>query len=201
MNKYAMAIDQDRCNGCNACVIACKVEHSAPNNVLLTTILEKEVGKYPNANRQFIPTLCNHCDNPPCVPVCPTKATYKRPDGIVLVDWDTCIGCGACVLACPYDQRHFVEDEGTCFPSGEGQYVNPEAYKAPGGVPMKCDFCFHRLDEGQGRMPACVEACPTNARIFGFLDGGYSPINTVISRKKPFALLPETGAGPNVYYF
>lgn len=199
MSKYAMAIDLDRCNGCNACVIACKVEHSAPNEVLLTTILEKEVGRYPNANRQFVPILCNHCDNAPCIPVCPTKATYKRPDGIVLVNWDACIGCGACSLACPYDQRHMVEDEKTSFPSGGGQYVNPDVDKAPKGVIMKCDFCYHRVDEGL--VPACVEACPTEARIFGLVDGSDTPINTVISRRKTFTLLPDKGAEPNVHYF
>jgi molybdopterin-containing oxidoreductase family iron-sulfur binding subunit len=199
MSKYAMAIDLDRCNGCNACVIACKVEHSAPNEVLLTTILEKEVGKYPNANRQFIPTLCNHCDNAPCIPVCPTKATYKRPDGIVLVNWDACIGCGACSLACPYDQRHIVASAATSFPTGASPYVNPDAHKAPQGVAMKCDFCFHRVDAG--RQPACVETCPTSARIFGWVDGSDTPINNVISRKKTFTLLPDKGTDPNVHYF
>lgn len=199
MSKYAMAIDLSRCMGCNACVIACKVEHSAPNGILLTTVLEKEVGRYPNANRQFVPILCNHCETPACVPVCPTTATYKRRDGIVLIDADRCIGCGACIEACPYDQRFYVEDDRTCFPSGEGNYVNPNAHKAPKGVPVKCDFCFHRVD--QGREPACVEACPTKSRIFGFLEGGEKPLHAVISRENTFTLLPEKGTSPNVFYF
>lgn len=199
MTKYAMAIDLERCNGCNACVIACKVEHNAPLGILLTTILEKEVGQYPNANRVFYPVLCNHCDAPPCVPVCPAKATYKREDGIVLVDWDKCIGCGACIQACPYDQRFHVEDDRTAFPTGEGNYVNPDAHRAPKGVPMKCDFCFHRVDRGD--KPACVEACPTEARIFGTLDGGENPLHELISRKGARTLLPEKGTSPNVYYF
>lgn len=199
MSKYAMAIDLSRCNGCNACVIACKVEHSAPNEILLTTILEQEIGKYPDANRLFFPVLCNHCEEPPCVPVCPTKATFKREDGIVLIDADDCIGCGACIAACPYEQRFYVEDERTCFPSGEGRYRNPHAHKAPQGVPVKCDFCFHRVDEG--REPACVEACPTEARIFGLLDAGEKPLNALISRENCFTLLPDKGTLPNVYYF
>jgi molybdopterin-containing oxidoreductase family iron-sulfur binding subunit len=194
-----MAIDLSRCNGCNACVVACKVEHSAPNGILLTTILEKEVGRYPNANRVFYPVLCNHCEDPPCVPVCPTKATYKRADGIVLVDWDQCIGCGACIQACPYDQRFYVEDDRTSFPGGEGAYLNPDAHKAPQGVPVKCDFCFHRVDQGSD--PACVEACPTNARIFGTLEEGEKPLNELISRKNAWTLLPDKGTSPNVYYF
>lgn len=199
MSKYGMAIDLAKCNGCNACVIACKVEHSAPNGVLLTVILEKEVGRYPDANRQFVPVLCNHCEQPPCVPVCPTGATFKRADGIVLVDPNTCIGCGSCILACPYEQRFAVEDERTCFPSGEGEYLNPQAHKAPRGTTVKCDFCFHRVD--QGRPPACVETCPTHARIFGLVDGVDSPLNAILSRKNTFTLLPDRNTAPNVYYF
>ena len=198
MGKYAMAIDLSRCNGCNACVVACKVEHSGASNVLLTTILEKETGRYPNASRQFFPVLCNHCEVPPCVPVCPTTATYKRDDGIVLVDPDICIGCGACILACPYEQRFAVDDDRTCFPSGDGSYVNPGAHKAPVGTTVKCDFCFHRVD--QGRDPACVETCPTHARIFGRLGQVDHPINELISRASAFTLLPNKGTQPNVYY-
>jgi len=199
MTTYAMAIDLARCNGCNACVVACKVEHNAPNGILLTQILEKEVGAYPDANRLFYPVLCNHCEDPPCVPVCPTTATYKRGDGIVLINWDACIGCGACIQACPYDQRFYVADERTSFDGDAGAYVNPHLAKAPRGVPIKCDFCYHRVDTG-GK-PACVEACPTEARIFGPLDEGEQPLNALISRRNAWTLLPDKGTRPNVYYF
>jgi Fe-S-cluster-containing dehydrogenase component len=199
MSRYAMAIDLSRCNGCNACVVACKVEHNAPKGILLTVILEKEVGQYPNSNRAFYPVLCNHCEQPPCVPVCPTKATYKRDDGIVLIDWDTCIGCGACIQACPYEQRFYVKDNRTAYPGSALEYENPAVNKPPAGVPVKCDFCYHRVDEG--RQPACVETCPTNARIFGKLDEGEKPLNELISRKNIRTLLPEMGTSPNVYYF
>jgi molybdopterin-containing oxidoreductase family iron-sulfur binding subunit len=198
MSRYAMAIDLARCNGCNACVIACKVEHNLPLGVLLTAILEKEVGRYPNANRVFYPVLCNHCEKPPCVPVCPTKATYRRADGIVLVDWDACIGCGACIVACPYDQRSYVADARSAHPGGALEHRNPDGFKAPAGVPVKCDFCFHRVDAG--RPPACVEACPTHARIFGRLEDGPNPLNELISRRAARTLLPEKGTEPNVYY-
>lgn len=196
---YAMAIDLARCNGCNACVVACKVEHNSPNGILLTQILEKEVGIYPNANRLFYPVLCNHCTDPPCVPVCPTIATYKREDGVVLIDWDKCIGCGACIQACPYDQRFYVAEDRISFGGDAGSYVNPHVSKPPKGVPVKCDFCYHRID--QGGEPACVEACPTDARIFGALDHGEHPLNKLLSRKNAWLLLPEKGTGPNVYYF
>lgn len=199
MSRYGMAIDLSRCNGCNACVVACKVEHNAPPGILLTKILEKEVGRYPDANRMFIPVLCNHCDNPPCVPVCPTKATYARADGIVLIDWDRCIGCGACIQACPYDQRFYVKDNRTVHPDGEIPYHNPAAFRIPRGVPVKCDFCFHRVDKG--RQPACVETCPTHARIFGKLDEGEKPLNALISRGDARTLLEEKGTLPHVFYF
>jgi molybdopterin-containing oxidoreductase family iron-sulfur binding subunit len=194
-----MAIDLARCNGCNACVVACKTEHNAPNGILLTVILEREVGRYPNANRQFIPVLCNHCAEPPCVPVCPTKATYSRADGIVLIDWKRCIGCGACIDACPYDQRFHVKDNRTVFPGDTKTFEKPDVVPIPRGVPIKCDFCFHRVDKGL--RPACVEICPTDARIFGPLDGGEAPLDPLISRKQAWTLLPDKGTKPNVYYY
>ena len=194
-----MAIDLSRCNGCNACVVACKVEHNTAKGIFLTVILEKEVGQYPNANRMFYPVLCNHCENPPCVPVCPTTATYSRKDGIVLIDWDRCIGCGACIQACPYEQRFFVRRDEALYSASQVSYENPGAHQAPVGVPVKCDFCFHRVD--QGRQPACVETCPTKARVFGKLDGGEKPLNELISRNNARTLMPEMGTLPNVHYF
>jgi len=199
MSRYAMAIDLCRCNGCNACVVACKVEHNTAKGIFLTLILEQEVGQYPHANRVFYPVLCNHCEQPPCVPVCPTTATYRREDGIVLIDWERCIGCGACIQACPYEQRFYVREDKTVYPGGKVEYENPGAHQAPAGVPVKCDFCFHRVD--QGRQPACVEVCPTEARIFGKLDEGEKPLNELILRKNVRTLLPGMGTAPHVYYF
>jgi len=196
MSKYAMVMDLNRCIGCNACVIACKVEHNTPIDIHFTQILEREIGEYPQVQRQFLPTMCNHCDAAPCIDVCPTKATYARDkDGIVLIDWEKCIGCGGCILACPYDQRSPVHDNRTVFPDG-GDFRSTVVTRAPAGVTVKCDFCYHRIDVG--KEPACVEACPTNARIFGERAG--EKMSTLIDVEKAWTLLPEKGAQPGVYY-
>ena len=191
MSKYGMVMDLDRCIGCNACVIACKVEHNTPKGLNFTKILEQEIGAYPDVKRQFLPVMCNHCDDAPCIDVCPTKATYARDeDGIVLVDWDKCIGCGACVLACPYDQRFQVFDERTPFPGSVAEFARPDVKRVDTGAIAKCDFCYHRIDEN--REPACVEVCPTNARIFGEADQ--------LADEQSWTLLPEKNTKPTVFY-
>ena len=191
MSKYGMVMDLDRCIGCNACVIACKVEHNTPRSINFTKILEQEIGTYTEVKRQFLPVMCNHCDDASCIDVCPTKATYARDkDGIVLVDWDKCIGCGACVLACPYDQRFQVFDERTPFPDNQTDFERPDVKRADKGAIAKCDFCYHRIDEN--REPACVEVCPTNARIFGEADQ--------LADEQTWTLLPEKRTKPTVFY-
>ena len=198
MSKYGMIVDIQKCIGCNACTIACKVEHNTPNDMHYTQVLEHEVGVFPNSKRNFLPALCNHCEIPPCVPVCPTKASYTREDGIVLIDHDRCIGCGACILACPYDQRSKVEDERTVFHDGTTIFTNNANAAPPKGVATKCDFCYHRVDRGD--VPACVETCPTSARIFGEWDGGEKPLRELAAKYNAKGLLPEKGTEPNVLY-
>lgn len=198
MPRYGMLIDLKKCIGCNSCVVACKVEHNAPNAVHLTAILEKEVGRYPNATRVFLPVLCNHCEEPVCVDACPTRATYRREDGIVAIDWDKCIGCKACVEACPYDMRTRVEDDRIVYPDNETVFVNPVFAKSPPRVAVKCDFCTHRVEEG--RVPACVEVCPTRARVFGDLADSEDPILGQVRRHYGFRLLEDKGTEPSVYY-
>ena len=214
--RYALLVDVQKClaaGGCTACTQACHAAHNVPsipepNHEVKWLWKESFRHAFPTQVHAYstehlvdkpVMVLCNHCENPPCVPVCPTTATYSRKDGIVLIDWDRCIGCGACIQACPYEQRFFVRRDEALYSASQVSYENPGAHQAPVGVPVKCDFCFHRVD--QGRQPACVETCPTKARVFGKLDGGEKPLNELISRNNARTLMPEMGTLPNVHYF
>lgn len=172
--RFAMYIDVDKCYGCMACVVACATENNVPIGVFRTWV-ERHV--LPSGAVVFVPKLCNHCDNPPCVKPCPTGATYRNEDGVVLVDAGKCIGCGACIVACPYGARYF----------------NPVT-----GVVDKCTFCNHRIY--MGRLPACVEACPTGARVFGDLNDPNSEIRKLLDSEKVNVLKPELDLKPQVYY-
>lgn len=196
MPRFAMVIDLKKCIGCNACVVACKSEHNVPNNIFLTVVLEKEVGQFPASNRIFLPVLCNHCGHPVCVDVCPTGASYQREDGIVLIDQDECIGCKACIIACPYDSRSWVKDNRIVFPDGETIFENPAVPKCQKYVPVKCDFCAHRVEKGLN--PACVEVCPVQARIFGTTESG-NLVAELIARGYARSL-HDKGTQPYVYY-
>ena len=197
MTRYGMCIDLNICIGCNACTMACKAEHATPAGMFFAKVLEKEVGKFPAARRIFLPVLCNHCKNPICQEVCPTEATYKREDGIVLIDYDLCIGCRSCMEACPYGPRQFYEGDGAYY---EGERTPFEQVKQDlsDGIVMKCNFCAQRVDEG--RDPACVQTCPTECRIFGDLDDPQSKVARLIAEKKARPLLPEKGLEPSVFY-
>ncbi|WP_105316788.1 4Fe-4S dicluster domain-containing protein [Thermus tenuipuniceus] len=177
MPRYAMAIDLSLCVGCAACAVACKMENQVPPGVFNLWIREREVGAYPGLLVEFRPEQCLHCANPPCVPVCPTGASYQREDGLVLVDPKKCIACGACIAACPYDAR----------------------YLHPAGYVSKCTFCAHRLE--RGRVPACVETCPTHCRTFGDLDDPESPVSKALREAgRVDVLRPEQGTRPKLFY-
>jgi len=200
----SMLIDLTRCIGCDACTVACKQENGTPMDVFFARVLNVEAGRYPNVKRLYIPVLCNHCEDPPCLKACPNKAIVKRQDGIVLVDQDRCRGTGACVSACPYgniilppsDSWYLNEDE-----PYERDHVRP---RLKAGVARKCTYCAQRVDEGLD--PACVVACPTHARIFGDLEDPESEISTYIVDQKretgrePFKLLPQAGTKPSGSY-
>jgi len=193
-----MAVDLRRCIGCNACVMACKMENGTPPGIFWVRILEREEGRYPYARRLFFPLRCNHCAEPPCETICPTGATYKRFDGLVLIDYDKCIGCGACMIACPYQVRYRWEDRRGYY----GQTLTPfeeVAYKKfRRGTVQKCTFCVHRLD--QGLAPACVQSCPTGALIYGDLEDVESPIHQALRRRHYFRPREELGTEPGLYY-
>ena len=177
MPRYAMAIDLSLCVGCAACAVACKMENEVPPGVFNLWIREREVGEYPNLVVEFRPEQCLHCENPPCVPVCPTGASYQTKDGLVLVDPKKCIACGACIAACPYDAR----------------------YLHPAGYVSKCTFCAHRLEKG--KVPACVETCPTYCRTFGDLEDPESPgAKALKAAERVEVLRPEQGTRPKLFY-
>jgi len=199
---WGMGIDINKCIGCGRCVDACKVENDVPREpfyfrtwVERYRIFENEevIVDSPNGaidgfqsrngldksvvRSFFVPKLCNQCDNPPCVQVCPVGATYKTPDGVVLVDSEYCIGCSYCIQACPYGAR----------------YIHPETHTAE-----KCTFCYHRIS--QDLLPACVEVCPTQARIFGETKKKASPFVRFLRMQKIGALKPSLNTEPKVFY-
>ncbi|HEV7126165.1 MAG TPA: 4Fe-4S dicluster domain-containing protein, partial [Ktedonobacterales bacterium] len=175
--KYGFVIDQRKCIGCHACTVACKAEHSVPIGVYRTWVKYIEKGEFPNTRRHFLVNRCNHCDDAPCVAICPTRALFKRADGIVDFDGARCIGCKSCMQACPYDAL----------------YIDPNTHTA-----AKCNYCAHRVD--QGLQPACVVVCPEQAIVAGDLHDPTSQIARLVGRESVRVRRPEQGTGPNVYY-
>lgn len=198
---YGMVIDLKRCVGCQACTIACKAENGTPPGVMYTKVLDQVSGEYPNVRKQFVPVLCNHCVDAPCQRVCPTGATYKRDDGLVLVDHDKCMGCRACYVACPYNNRIFLK-RGRLKSGYHGKTMTPyEAAKYKehqDGIVEKCKFCSHRVD--QGLTTACAQTCPADARVFGDLDDPDSKVSRLIRSRGGVQPLAEDNTEPSVYY-
>ena len=179
---YSMVFRVDKCIDCERCVEACRQTNNVPEYGWRTKILERVDTKAVDQQRQFMPILCNHCNNPPCVRACPTKATYKdKQTGIVKMASYKCIGCKTCMVACPYDARYFNEEKRAID---------------------KCDFCWDsRLSKGM-KITACAEACPAGVRIFGDLSDPNSEVYKIVHQmgKAVWVLKPETGAKPNVFY-
>ena len=176
--QYGMLIDTRRCIGCHACTVACKSQNSVPVGVNRSWVEYVEKGSYPNVSRNFLPRLCNQCTHPPCVPVCPADATWKREeDGVVVIDTDVCIGCKYCIQACPYNAR----------------FLNPAT-----GTADKCDFCIAIVS--QGGLPMCVETCVGGARIFGDINDPESEISKRFAASPVTVLREEQGTVPNVFY-
>ena len=207
--RWGMVIDLRRCVGCQTCTIACKQEHALPPELFWRYVVDAEVGEYPDVKRLFLPMGCMHCGEPPCVPVCPTGASQQRGDGIVWVQYDLCVGCGYCAVACPYRARHLVHGQEWYFPGGP---TPPEAKTADAerrGVMTKCTFCLHRLDAAPSEArpgmdpaatPACAASCIANAIHFGDLDDPDSPVSRLLKDHRAVRLLEELGTDPSVYY-
>ena len=230
MPQWGMVIDLDKCVGCQACSLACKSENNVPHgspeeqerrlDANWHKVIAVSRGEFPTASIEMIPMPCMHCEHPSCVPVCPAKATYKREDGIVMQNFRRCIGCKYCIVACPYGARSFNYKE-----QEEQEYLRPDLpadlgletkdYIGPWpyphrthGVVEKCTFCFHRIDQGlkEGKtigvdvVPACVEACPTFARVFGDLEDPDSEVSRLLSSRDSLKLRENMGTEPKVLY-
>jgi Fe-S-cluster-containing dehydrogenase component len=197
MTRYAMVIDLNTCVGCNACMAACAMENQTPvwKNKWRTYVHDEEIGAGEDIHRRFFPRLCNHCANPPCMSVCPTGATCQLDNGIVAVDEDLCMGCGACAMACPYDARFAV----TYGDVKEGRaFFGTKSFRRRSPSMDKCNFCAQRLEKGE--KPACVETCVGSARLFGDLDDPKDPIARLVASGTARPLMSYLGTQPNVYY-
>ena len=198
---YAMGIQLEKCIGCGKCVQACKTENDVPEEPFyFRTWVERYViyedgdvqvdspeggingfppldGEKKILRTFFVPKLCNHCDNPPCVQVCPVGATFRTPEGFVLIDHEHCIGCAYCVQACPYGAR----------------FINPVEHKSD-----KCDWCYHRVKAG--KLPACVTVCPNKARLFGDLNDPDSEVSEIFAEDQWMVLKPHMHTDPTCFY-
>jgi len=213
---FAYGLDLSRCIGCRRCVHACVEENNQSRRPQIQWIrvlrmekasldLEKsehyyDAGMVPSEEHYTLPVQCQQCDNPPCVKVCPTKATWKEPDGMVVIDYDWCIGCRYCMAACPYWARRF----NFASPAIAEDEVNPDLHYLGNrprmeGVVEKCTFCIQRVRKG--RYPACVEVCPVGARKFGNILDPQSEISIIIKEKRTFQLKSDLNTQPKFYYF
>lgn len=223
--KWVMIIDQRKCVGCHACTVGCIAENHLPPGVVYRPVTAEETGTFPNIRLKFTPRPCMQCEQPPCVPVCPVDATWRRPDGVTIVDYDKCIGCRYCLTACPYGAR--TSDFGRYYTQGEAQGAAkcPEkplegdqphmawedqpnhelgkswdrsGHHSPMGNARKCTFCLHRLEVGQ--LPTCSTTCIGRANYFGDANDPDSLVSELLAKEPTYTLLPHKGTKPRVFY-
>jgi molybdopterin-containing oxidoreductase family iron-sulfur binding subunit len=209
--RWAMAVDLAKCFGqgdCDKCIQACHKSHNVPEipaqahdvrwvwKASFDHVFPSQQNEYVLQQFKDNPflTLCNHCDEPPCVRVCPTQATWKREDGIVMMDWHRCIGCRYCMAACPYGSRSFNWAD----PRPHIRAINADFPTRTKGVVEKCTFCEDRLSNGH--LPACVDVCPSKALVFGNLADAESPVRQLLRTRYSIRRKPELGTRPEVYY-
>lgn len=205
--KWAMVIDQSKCTGCGYCTLACRAHNDIPPDISWNVVTK--TGQLGN-HEVFLARPCMQCEHPPCVDVCPVRASYIRPDGIVMMNYDRCIGCRYCEVACPYGARSFnwkkFEGPNPAVPD----WGQPEVPRRPRGVAEKCSFCYQRIDRGlalgltpgvdDDATPACVVVCPTGARQFGDLSNPDSNVSQILKNHASYRLREDLGTGPRVYY-
>ena len=207
--KWIMVIDTRKCVGCHACTVSCMAENKLPPGVVYRPVVQEELGRYPNTQFRFFPRPCMQCESPSCTAVCPVKATWKREDGIIAIDYEKCIGCRYCLTACPYGAR--TSDFGEYYTKNTPEIQpyellpNNEYGKAwdrkngsPKGNARKCQFCLHRLDEGL--LPQCVSTCIGRATYFGDANDEDSMVSQLAKLSNHIKLLEEKGTNPNVIY-
>lgn len=206
-HRWAMVIDQAKCTGCGYCSHACRAHNDVAPEISWNRVID--TGKV-GTKEVFLPRPCMQCQHAPCVEVCPVGASYYRADGIVMMDYDKCIGCRYCEVACPYGARAFNWDAFTGTNPDVPEWGEPEVARRPRGVPEKCCFCFNRIDRGLANglqpgvdadaTPACVVACPVGARVFGDLNDPDSEVSRLLASEPSYRLREELGTGPRVYY-
>lgn len=202
--RHVMLVDIKACIGCHTCAIACQQGNNIPKGVKWNRVLthggptmDTPRGVFPNLEMTFLTLGCQHCSEPACVNACPAQATYKREDGIVMQDYDICLGCRMCIMACPYDGvRSYHEHEPAYyldFPVGDKEVKAQQK-----GTVSKCNFCYHRIDSGL--QPNCVEVCPAKARYFGNIEDNGSEVSQLLRARKHIRLMEDRGTEPSVYF-
>jgi len=209
MTRWAMVADLRRCVGCQTCTASCKVTNAPPPGAQWRRVIDMEFGEYPEVRRAFVPVGCQHCDEPSCVAACPSTATRQRADGIVTMDYDLCIGCAYCAVACPYQARYRTLHASFAYgePMDSETVTNQESRLA---VATTCTFCVERNDDGLARglqpgvdpeaTPACVNACIAKAMTFGDLDDPDSNVSKLLAENSHFRMHEELGNGPGFFY-
>jgi phenylacetyl-CoA:acceptor oxidoreductase subunit 1 len=206
-HQWAMVIDQSKCVGCGHCTQACRAENDVSPDISWNRVIESgEV----DGRMTYLPVQCMHCADPPCAHICPVGATYQRSDGIVMMDYERCIGCRYCQMACPFGARSFNWEAFTGDNPAVPGWGQPEVARRPRGVVEKCTFCYQRIDRGleqgltpgvdESATPACVVACPVGARTFGDLNDPESPASKAIAEHATFRLREGLGAEPRIHY-